>query len=93
VKGLCAAIDAGEVAPTELEMLALAIVVEQETGPLAFDLLCQLAQDRALRNKITGTPCPQCGLYRASLSKVKGREGSLWCTGCGHRWELPKEPV
>jgi hypothetical protein len=43
VNELCRAIDAGEVTPTEREMVALAIVVEQHGGPLAHDLLCQLA--------------------------------------------------
>lgn len=43
VNGLCRAIDAGEVVPTEPEMLALAVVVEQHGGPLAHDLCCQLA--------------------------------------------------
>jgi hypothetical protein len=43
VNGLCRAIDAGEVTPTEPEMLALALVVERDGGPLAHDLLCQLA--------------------------------------------------
>lgn len=43
VNGLCRAIDAGEVTPTEGGMLAIAIVVERDGGPLAHDLLCQLA--------------------------------------------------
>lgn len=43
VTGLCAAIDAGACVPTELEMLAIAVVVERHGGPLKHDLLCQLA--------------------------------------------------
>lgn len=43
VNGLCRAIDTGEVTPGETEMLAIAHVVERHAGPLAHDLLCQLA--------------------------------------------------
>lgn len=43
VDGLCAAIDRGEVKPGEEEMLALALVVEREAGPLKHDLLVKLA--------------------------------------------------
>jgi hypothetical protein len=43
VDGLCAAIDAGEIRPSEQEMLALAVVVEKEAGPLKHDLLVKLA--------------------------------------------------
>jgi hypothetical protein len=43
VHGLCRAIDAGDVTPTELEMVTLATVVARYSGPLAHDLLCQLA--------------------------------------------------
>lgn len=43
VTGLCAAIDSGEVIPTEHEMMAMALVVEQHGGMLKHDLLCQLA--------------------------------------------------
>lgn len=51
--------------------------------------MMKLPEDRALRNRVTAAVCPKCGLRRANLSKVKGREGSLWCTSCGHTWELP----
>lgn len=40
---LCRAIDAGQVTPDESEILALAVIVEQHGGPLAHDLICQLA--------------------------------------------------
>lgn len=43
VDELCAAIDTGKVHPTEPEILALAVVIQQQAGPLAHDLLCQLA--------------------------------------------------
>jgi hypothetical protein len=43
VNRLCAAIDAGDVSPTEAEMVALAVVVARDGGPLAHDLLCKLA--------------------------------------------------
>lgn len=43
VRGICRAIDAGEVAPSEIEMVALATVVAREAGPLAHTLLCELA--------------------------------------------------
>jgi hypothetical protein len=43
VNGLCRAIDSGDVTPTELEMLALGELVVRDGGPLAHDLLCQLA--------------------------------------------------
>ena len=43
VDELCAAIDAGTVVPDEHELLALAIVVQREAGPLAHDLLVKLA--------------------------------------------------
>lgn len=55
--------------------------------------MMKLPEDRALRNRVTAAQCPSCGLYRANLSKVKGREGSLWCTGCGHTWALPPVPA
>lgn len=51
--------------------------------------MMKLPTDRALRNRVTSAVCPNCQQRRANLSKVKGREGSLWCTGCGHVWELP----
>lgn len=53
--------------------------------------MMKLPSDRALRNRVTAAVCPQCGQRRANLSKVKGREGSLWCMGCAHTWELPGE--
>jgi hypothetical protein len=43
VTALCAAIDAGEVQPREEEVLALALLVAREGGPLAHDLLVTLA--------------------------------------------------
>lgn len=43
VDRLCAAIDAGEVSPTEIEMLALAFIVERDGGLLKHDLLVKLA--------------------------------------------------
>jgi hypothetical protein len=43
VNGLCAAIDRGEVTPSDQEMLALAVIVKREGGPLAYDLLLKLA--------------------------------------------------
>ncbi len=43
VNGLCAAIDAGEVIPTEPDMLALALVVQKHCGLLTHELLCKLA--------------------------------------------------
>lgn len=43
VDGLCSAIDSGQVQPTEHEMIAFAIVVAREGGPMAHTLLCQLA--------------------------------------------------
>jgi hypothetical protein len=43
VDELCAAIDAGTVQPDERDILALAVVVQREAGPLAHDLLCKLA--------------------------------------------------
>lgn len=51
--------------------------------------MMKLPTDRELRNRITAAQCPQCGLYKANLSRVKGSEGLLWCTACGHKWELP----
>lgn len=43
VDALCAAIDAGEVQPREVDVLALAMMVEREAGPLTHDLLVKLA--------------------------------------------------
>lgn len=43
VHEICAAIDAGEVHPTELEMLALGKLVDRYAGPLRHDLLVMLA--------------------------------------------------
>lgn len=43
VDHLCAAIDAGEVQPTEQEMMALAEFVDREGGLLKHDLLVKLA--------------------------------------------------
>lgn len=43
VDRLCAAIDAGTAAPSEREMLALAMVVHLHAGPLRHDLLVKLA--------------------------------------------------
>lgn len=43
VDAVCAAIDAGEVMPTEVEMLALATAVDSLAGPLKHDLLVKLA--------------------------------------------------
>lgn len=40
---VCAAIDKGEIHPSEEEMMALALMVEQKGGPLKHDLLCKLA--------------------------------------------------
>jgi len=56
VDELCAAIDAGTVVPGEREMLALAIVIEREAGPLAHDLLVKLAS--------------RCRNGRAGLAKI-----------------------
>lgn len=65
--------------------------INQKQGlrPAGKRSMMKLPTDRALRNQVTAAQCPKCGLYRASLSKVKGHAGSLWCTGCGHAWELP----
>lgn len=43
VDKVCAAIDAGEIAPSEEAMMILAIRVSQVGGPLKHDLLCKLA--------------------------------------------------
>ena len=43
VDKVCRAIDAGEIHPTEEQMLALAVRVKDVGGPLAHDLLCKLA--------------------------------------------------
>ena len=43
VDRLCAAIDAGELAPTDHEMMAVALVVARDAGPLKHDLLCKIA--------------------------------------------------
>lgn len=43
VDELCAAIDAGTVDPREQDILALAVLVKREAGPLAHDLLVKLA--------------------------------------------------
>lgn len=43
VERLCAAIDAGQVTPTDGQMADFAKLVAQHGGPLAHDLLCQLA--------------------------------------------------
>lgn len=51
VEGLCKAIDAGEVHPTELEMVAFACVVVRDAGPMAHTLLCQLASRSEIGKK------------------------------------------
>lgn len=43
VDTVCASIDAGESKPSEEDMLALAVIVKREAGPLAHDLLVKLA--------------------------------------------------
>lgn len=43
VQKVCAAIDAGAVQPSESEMVALAIIAHEYGGPLAHDLICQVA--------------------------------------------------
>lgn len=43
VARLCAAIDAGQASPTEEEMLEIAVLVDQNAGPLRHDLLVMLA--------------------------------------------------
>jgi len=45
-----------------------------------------LPVNKAEAAKITSAKCPKCGDRRANLSKVKGREGWLWCTVCGTSW-------
>lgn len=65
--------------------------INQKQGlrPAGKRSMMKLPTNRDLRNQVTSAQCPQCGARRANLSKVKGHEGSLWCTGCGHAWELP----
>ena len=43
VAAVCAAIDAGEYAPDDATLYAMATLVQRECGPIAHDLLCQLA--------------------------------------------------
>jgi predicted RNA-binding Zn-ribbon protein involved in translation (DUF1610 family) len=50
--------------------------------------MMKLPTDRALRTLVTSAQCPQCGVRRASLSKTK--QNHLWCSDCGHAWEIPQ---
>lgn len=43
VDAVCAAIDAGDIQPREEDVLALALLVSREGGPLKHDLLVKLA--------------------------------------------------
>ncbi len=44
VEKVCAAIDAGQIQPTEEELMALALMVHRHGGLLKHDLLCQIAR-------------------------------------------------
>lgn len=43
VRKVCDAIDTGTLHPTEFEMVALALMVVEYGGPLAHDLICEVA--------------------------------------------------
>lgn len=56
VDRVCAAIDAGEIQPSEEEILALALIVERDGGVLKHDLVVKLAS--------------RCKLGQAALKKI-----------------------
>jgi hypothetical protein len=56
VNAVCEAIDAGELVPTEAQMVGLAQMVQREGGPMAHDLICQIAA--------------RCEIGRQELKKV-----------------------
>lgn len=43
VEKLCRGIDTGQITPSEPQMLALGLAISRHGGPLAHDLLCQIA--------------------------------------------------
>lgn len=43
VRKVCDAIDAGTLQPTEFEMVSLALMASEFGGPLAYDLICEVA--------------------------------------------------
>lgn len=65
--------------------------INQKLGlkPAGKRSMMKLPADRVLRAQVTAAVCPKCGARKASLSKVRGHEGTLWCTACYHFWELP----
>ena len=47
----------------------------------------KLPRNRAEAAKITSAKCPECGLTGARA--IVNRPGSVFCSWCGHVWELP----